>query len=267
MNDSFMRITVITGASSGIGLAAAKLFSQKGDRVYCLSRRACPESGILSVACDITDEDAVKASLTRIMEAEGKIDVMICNAGFGISGAVEFTDMNAAKRQFDVNLFGTMNCIKSVLPYMREQRSGRIIVTSSVAGMLAIPFQAYYSATKAAINSMVLSVANEVRSYGIHISAVMPGDIKTGFTAARAKIESGTESYAALQKSIKTMERDEQNGMQPIVIAKKMYALSKSKYPKPLCSVGIQYQACCLLGKLLPYRLSNWIVGKMYAHN
>lgn len=260
-----MRITVITGASNGIGLAAAQLFQTKGDKVYCLSRTPCPDSRVVSIPCDITIDEDVLHAVQCIVKNEAKIDVLICNAGFGISGAVEFTDIDLAKKQFDVNFFGNMNVMRHVLPIMRRQHSGHIIVTSSVAGMLSIPFQAYYSASKAALNSLVLATANEVRNAGIKVAAILPGDIQTGFTAARTKLEEGEESYTSLKKSVASMERDEQNGMPPIAIAKAMYRVSTRKSPKPLSSVGIKYKACCFLGKVLPSRLSNWIVGKMYS--
>lgn len=260
------RIVVITGASSGIGLAACRVFLEKGDKVYGLSRRPCPDEKVISIPTDITDESAVRQAVNEVVAKEGRIDVLVSNAGFGISGAVEFTDMSEAKRQFDVNFFGTANCIKAVLEPMREQKHGTVIVTSSVAGALSIPFQAYYSATKAALNSLVLATANEVRPFGVKVCAVLPGDIKTGFTDARAKESNGEEIYTALKKSVATMEHDERSGMPPAAIAKRMYALSRQKNPKPLSSVGVAYKACCLLGKVLPTRLSNWIVGKMYAN-
>ena len=259
------RVTVITGASSGIGLAAAKLFLDNGDKVYCLSRRSCPIENVISIPCDITDDSAVQSSIKEIISQSGQIDVLICNAGFGISGSVEFTDVDSAVKQFDVNFFGAVRCIHAVLPYMRTQTAGRIIVTSSVAGVIAIPFQAYYSATKAALNSLVLSLANEVKPFGIKLSAVMPGDIQTEFTAARDKITNGEDCYSAMRRSVETMEHDERTGMMPIAIAKKMYSLSVKKHPKPLSTVGIKYKACCLLIRLLPIRLANLIVGRIYA--
>ena len=260
------RVVIITGASSGIGLAACKLFLEKGDKVYGISRRPCPDGSVVSLPADVTDEEAVRRVIAEVVSREGRLDVLVCNAGFGISGAVEFTDMSEAKRQFDVNFFGAANCIKAALGPMRERRAGKIIVTSSVAGALSIPFQAYYSATKAALNSLVLAAANEVRPFGVSICAVLPGDIKTGFTDARAKESAGENEYKALKKSVATMEHDERSGMPPAAIAKKMYSLSLKKHPKPLSSVGLQYKACCLLGKILPARLSNWIVGKLYAN-
>ncbi|MBR5949028.1 MAG: SDR family oxidoreductase [Clostridia bacterium] len=261
------RIVIITGASSGIGLAAVKEFLANGDRVYGLSRRECPEPGAFSIPCDVTDEAAVTAALERIIKAEGRMDVLVCNAGFGISGAVEFTGMSEAKKQFEVNFFGTAVCIKAALPHMREKGRGHIIVTSSVAGSIPIPFQTYYSSTKAAINALVLATANEVRPYGIKICAVLPGDIKTGFTGAREKSSAGEKTYGALKNSVASMEKDEQNGMPPSAIAKRMLSLSKKKNPKPLSTAGLQYKLFLVLAKLLPARLTNWIVGKMYANS
>ena len=172
-----------------------------------------------------------------------------------------------AKKQFDVNFFGVVNVTKAVLPAMRERGRGVIVNMGSMASPIAIPFQAYYSASKAAIQSYSMALLNEVRPYGIQVVCILPGDIATGFTAAREKSILGDDVYGGrISKSVAVMEHDEQNGMPPSAIAKRMYALSKQKHPKPLSSVGIQYKACCLLGKILPTRLSNWIVGKMYAN-
>ena len=259
------RTVLITGASSGIGLAAAELFLKNGDSVYALSRRDCPAPGAVSLHADVTDGDAVREAIDEVFRREGRLDVLVLNAGFGISGAVEFTGLSEAKRQLDVNFFGTASCIRHALPHMREQGSGHILIISSVAGAIPIPFQAYYSCSKAALNALVLAAANELRPFNIHVAAVLPGDIKTGFTEAREKNASGASVYAALDGSIKTMEQDERRGMPPSAIAKKLYSLSKKKSPKPLSTVGLKYKLFLALAKLLPVRFTNRIVGMLYA--
>ena len=124
---------------------------------------------------------------------------MINNAGFGISGAIEFTPIEQAKRQLDVNFFGMVNMNHAVIPVMRKQGFGRIVNLSSVAGAIAIPFQAFYSASKAAINSYTMALANEIKPFGVTVCCVQPGDIQTGFTAARQKIVIGDDITAGFR--------------------------------------------------------------------
>lgn len=259
------KVAVVTGGTSGIGRATALALKDAGYTVYELSRRAEGVEGLHHISADVTDQQAVNDAAAQIMEAEGHIDVLVNNAGFGISGAIEFTAMDEIRRQFDVNLFGTVRCIQAVLPAMREARGGCILNLSSVAGVLPIPFQSFYSAVKASVNALTLTLQNELRPYGVRVAAMLPGDVKTGFTAAREKNCKGAEVYPALLRSVSTMEHDEQNGMSPARIADRLYRISRKRNPKGLYSCGIQYQACLLLGKLLPVRLYNWILAKMYA--
>lgn len=125
--------------------------------------------------------------MNRVVQAEGRIDLLICCAGYGISGAAEMTDPQDAHRQLDVNLYGMDAVVRAVVPQMRKQETGRIVLISSVAGMLPIPFQLWYSVSKAAINAYTLALQNELKPFGISVCAVLPGDISTGFTAARKK--------------------------------------------------------------------------------
>ena len=173
------KIAVITGGSRGIGLETAKELS-KSCTVYELSRRGESHDGITHISADVSDENGVAAAIDTIVEKEGRIDILVCCAGFGISGAVEFTDTADAKHQLDVNFFGTVNAVHAVLPHMRKAGGGRIICVSSVAGAIPIPFQTYYSVSKAAINSFVRALSGEVKPYGISVCAVMPGDTQTG---------------------------------------------------------------------------------------
>lgn len=258
------RIVVITGASNGIGKAAAAAFSRYGDRVYNLSRHDPHDENSMFVACDVTDEAQCRAAIDRVLSEAGRIDVLINNAGFGISGPVETTEISAMQRQFDVCLFGSMRVLKAALPALRESK-GYVFFTSSVASVTPIPYQAFYSAAKAAINSVVMALRNELKGTGIRVAAVLPGDVKTDFTAKREKNAVNEALYPNEVKSVAKMERDEQHGMSPDRIAKRFVKLSRQRNPKPFCSVGIAYSAVCVLIKFLPARFANWVLGKMYA--
>ena len=261
-----MKVAVVTGASSGIGLECANLLSKNGYKVYALSRRGASHETVVHLKCDVTDESAVENTFSHIYNTEGRIDLLVNNAGFGISGAVEFTDTASAKKQFDVNFFGTVICSKEVLQFMRKQGFGRIINISSMAAPLAIPFQSFYSASKAAVNSFTLSLSNEVKPFGISVCALMPGDVKTEFTQNREKEVAGKDVYGEIiEKSIAQMEKDEQNGMSAEKIAKAVLALAEKKKVKPLSTTGLQYKTFALLSKLLPAKAVNRVIGLIYT--
>ncbi|MBR1757741.1 MAG: SDR family oxidoreductase [Lachnospiraceae bacterium] len=259
------KTVIITGASSGIGKACAARFQKEGYQVIDFSRRAKTEGGITGIPTDVTDEAGVIASVGQVVTLYGKIDALVCCAGFGISGAIECTKSSDAKAQMEVNLFGTDNCVRAVLPYMREQKSGHIVLISSVAGVIPIPFQAWYSMSKAAIISYAGALRNEVRPFKIKVCAVLPGDIKTGFTAARQKNEAGDDIYRGkIKKAVAQMEHDEQHGMSPDTVAEVVYQQATKRSPKPTVIVGFTYKLLGALIKFLPIRLSNWLVGKLY---
>ena len=200
-----MKTVVITGGSSGIGKATAAYFAQKGWRVFEWSRSGTSTESVTHIACDVTNPEETQAAAREVIDQAGEIDVFISNAGFGISGAVEFTTSEDAHRQMEVNFFGALNSVQAVLPYMRERKAGRILFTSSVAAVLSIPYQSLYSASKAAINALALALQNEVRAFGIHVSVLMPGDVSTGFTAARNKSEEGMNAYVNIRKAVAAM--------------------------------------------------------------
>lgn len=260
------RIIAVTGGSSGIGRAIALQFAAKGCTVYELSRSGKDREGVTHITADVTDEASLAAAFERIAGEHGCIDILVNCAGFGISGAIEFTDINDAQRQMDVNFFGTVRSIQQALPYLRKSNKASIINISSMGGPLALPFQAFYSCSKSAINALTLALANELRQFGIAVCAVMPGDVATGFTDAREKSVAGSELYGStIEKSVSTMEKDERGGMSPDRIAKKVWSLSKKRHPKPLSTVGLQYKFFAFLYKALPARLVNWIVGLLYT--
>ena len=259
-------VVLVTGGTSGIGLAAANALRDRGFRVYTLSRHHADLGGLTSLTADVTDEAAVGKAVAAVLAESGRIDILVNCAGFGISGAVEFTELADAKKQFDVNFFGAVNVTKAVLPVMRKQGSGRIVNVSSVAAPVAIPFQAYYSAAKAALNAWTAALANEVRPYGITVTAVQPGDIRTGFTAAREKSALGDDLYGGrISRSVSKMEHDEQNGMDPAKAGAYLARQALKKSVPPVSTIGLSYKAVCALARILPASLFNRIVGTLYA--
>lgn len=260
------KVAIITGGSSGIGKCAAQELKNSGWSVYEFSRREKPQEGVFHVCADITDEEQVNRAVSLVWEKEGRIDLLINNAGMGISGAVEFTACEDACRLFDVNFFGAVRMNKAVIPLMRKSGGGRIIHIGSVAGAAPIPFQTYYSASKAALHAYSMALGNELKPFGISVCALMPGDIKTGFTDHREKQHSGDDLYnGRIGRSVAGMEKDEQNGMDPQVAGRFLKKLAQKKRVKPLYSLGFGYRILCILIKLFPSSLLNFILRLLYA--
>ena len=258
------RIVVITGASHGIGAACAEQFLSNGDVVYGLCRSTPSNDRIKHIPTDLKNDSSVQSAIDQIRKESGRIDVLLLNAGIGISGAVEFTELKDAQHQFDVCYFGSLRVLVPALSLLRESK-GMVLFTSSVASVTPIPFQAHYSACKAAINALVSALRNELHPHQVRVAAILPGDVKTDFTGSRKKDERGSEIYPALINSVAKMEHDEQHGMDPSRIAKKFLQVSRKRNPKPYYSVGFAYQAICVLVKVLPSRLAAWIIRLLYA--
>ena len=268
-----MQTLVISGGSSGIGKATASLFAERGWCVFELSRHGVSVTGeglpvtgkIIHVTCDVCSEESTRAAIAEVLKQTDHIDVVISNAGYGISGSVEFTNIPDAEHQMDVNFMGAVRFTQAVLPQLRKQHGGRLIYTSSVAAALPVPYQAFYSASKAAINAMALALANEVKDFGISVSVMMPGDVSTGFTDARCKSTEGEEVYTGARKAITTMEHDERAGMAPRQMAQLFYHIATCHDPRPQYVGGFSYRVLCFLDRLLPKRFVNWIEYKVYS--
>jgi len=261
------KVAIVTGGSSGIGRETARALAAAGCRVYTVSRREHAEKGLIHLRADVTDEAAARETVETIVREAGGVDILVNCAGFGISGAVEFTELADAKRQFDVNFFGMVNMNRAALPRMRQAGHGRIVNVSSVAAVAAIPFQTYYSASKAAINAYTCALANEVRPYGVSVTAVMPGDIRTGFTDARAKSAAGDAEYGGrIGRSVAKMEADERGGMSAAAAGAYVARIALRRSVKPLYAIGFAYKAVCFLCNALPCRLRNRLIGRLYAN-
>ena len=257
------KVVIVTGGTSGIGLAAVKALREKGCRVYALSRHG---NGECHIPCDVSEVNSVRAAVQTVLDREGRIDILVNCAGFGISGAGELTPLEAAKKQLDVNLFGTANMVNAVIPAMRAQGGGRIVNTGSVAGFVPIPFQTWYSASKAAVQSYTMAMANELRPFGISLTAVLPGDTRTGFTAARQKIDDPEGLYGGrITRSVERMEHDEQHGVPAQKVGDLIAKVALKRRVKPLYIPGFSYNLVNVLMRLLPSGVANRLIGILYA--
>ena len=260
------KVAIVTGGSSGIGRCTAIALQNAGCKVFACSRRDYLIDGVCHLGVDVTDENSIQIAVEKIIAENGAIDILVNCAGNGISGAVEFTELKDAKSQFEVNFFGMVNMNRAILPIMRKQGCGRIVNISSVAAVAHIPFQAYYSASKAAIESYTCCLANEVKPFGISVTCVQPGDIATGFTDARRKSAVGDDIYnGRISRSVAGMEKDERNGMSPETAGNYIAKIALRKSVKPIYTLGLGYKCLSVLCKLLPCRFRNWIVGLLYA--
>ena len=250
------KVVLLTGGSSGIGLATAKALAKAGCRVYEISRKPAEYPGIVHLTGDVTVEGSIRTAVEQVLSKEGRIDILVNNAGFGISGAVEFTEPEEAKRQLEVNFFGMVNVCHVVLPYMRKAGQGRIVNLSSVAAVVPIPFQTFYSASKAAINSYTMALGNEVRPFGISVCAVMPGDIQVR----------GDDVYGGrISRSVAKMEKDELTGMAPEAAGAYVAKIALRRNVKPLYAIRFDYKFYTILARILPVRAFSALIRVLYA--
>jgi NAD(P)-dependent dehydrogenase (short-subunit alcohol dehydrogenase family) len=188
---------LITGASSGIGAATAEHLAARNFRVFGTSRREREPTadGIEWVAMDICDEESVNRGVAQVLDAAGRIDAVVCNAGYGIFGSAEEVPIAAAQAQFDTNYFGTLRTLRAVLPEMRRARRGRVVIVGSLGAHAPIPFQSHYSSSKAAVAALALAMRNELHRDRVHVSLVEPGDCNTPFNDVTDWGDAGNSSY------------------------------------------------------------------------
>ena len=259
-------VIVITGASSGIGKATSKFLKDKGHIVYGLSRSLGDIDGVSYISTDITNRNAVDLALQKIKTETGRIDVLINNAGMGVSGAIEYATEADYDKIFNLNVKVMITLCQLAIPYLRETK-GKIINIGSIAGVLTIPFQAYYSMTKASVAIFSEALRMELKPFKIGVTVVQPGDTKTSFTANREKpIIVEDELYKKrIINSLARMEKDEQNGVPPTKVSKVIYKVIKKKNPPVSITVGFNYKLFVFLKRLLPNRLINSILYLMYG--
>lgn len=262
------RVVLITGASSGLGRAAAEHLSALGYRVYGASRRPTAERRPYeAIAMDVTDDESVARGLAALVEAAGRIDVLINNAGFGIAASIEDTPMEDARGLMETNFFGVLRMCQAVLPIMRAQRSGLIINVSSIGGLMGLPFQGLYAASKFAIEGLSEALRMEVAPYGIHVALLEPGDFNTPFTGNRRRSTAlpGSPYAAAHARALAVIEADEAKGFPPEAIGPVLAGIIASPRPRLRYKAGAAEQKlAALLKRLLPAELFEGILRSHY---
>ena len=255
------RVALVTGASAGIGKACADRLAAAGWVVTGASRRGTGSSGPAwtGLVMDVDQDSSVQAGVAGVIERGGRIDALIAAAGWGIAGAAECTSIAEAKAQFETNFWGCVRVVQAVLPQMREQQHGRIVLISSIGGVIGIPFQAYYSASKFALEGFAEALAYEVAPFAVQVTLVQPGNIATDFTANRRRAEArpGDAAYAeAMTRAVGIMERDEAGGAPAEHVAVTVQRVLESSRAPRRISVGKAGERVGLIAKrLLPFRV------------
>ncbi|MCP3987151.1 MAG: SDR family oxidoreductase [bacterium] len=241
------KVVLITGASAGFGKASAEHLARLGHRVYGTSRRAeFPGSDQLAgaplmIPMDVCDDASVGRAVEFVLEQNARIDVVVNNAGVGLAGAVEDTSVEEAKALFETNFFGVLRVCRAVLPTLRAQREGLIVNVSSLGGLVTIPFQGFYSASKYALESISDALRMELRAFGVRVVLLEPGDFKTDFTDSRvfsAGSRDGSAYQERCQRAVAVMERDEQGGADPRLFAESLAKIIASSSPGNRYPVG-----------------------------
>jgi NAD(P)-dependent dehydrogenase (short-subunit alcohol dehydrogenase family) len=270
MGNSNRKVILITGASSGLGKVCAGYLSQRGHRVFGTSRHPPSQKQVGSlnmVQMDVNSSDSISRAIDYILEKEGRLDVVLNNAGFGMMGSVEDTSIDEAKSLFETNFWGVVRVCRAVLPVMRDQEYGYIVNISSIGGQIGLPFRGLYSASKFAIEGMTEALRMEVRPFGIHVVLVEPGNLRTKFVGRHKTSESQRNQVYAekLNNVLRIIERDETHGPSPDMIAQLVERIIRNPSPRLRYTVGATPgKQAITLKKIVPDRFFEWLLMKYY---
>lgn len=263
------KVVLITGGSSGIGKSIGEFLFEKGYVVYGTSRtpERYPDSKIKLVALDVTDLQSIKTAITTIINSENRLDVLINNAGAGITGPIEEIPEEEIKRNFETNLFGPINVIKAVLPQMRHQESGLVINITSIAGYMGLPYRGIYSASKGALELITEAFRMEIKPFNIQMTNVAPGDFATNIAAGRyhAPVMETSPYRNNYGKTLKMMDAHVDHGNDPQQMADAIYEIIQTKHPKIHYKVGAFMQKFSIvLKRILPDKVYERLLMNHY---
>jgi NAD(P)-dependent dehydrogenase (short-subunit alcohol dehydrogenase family) len=252
------KVILVTGASAGIGAQCASRLQENGWTVVGASRRGTSSGSWQGFKMNVDDDASVSQGVAAVLAEHGRIDAVLAGAGWGLAGAAEQTPIVDAKAQVETIFWGAVRVVHAVLPVFRRQGGGRIVLMSSIGGQIGIPYQAFYSAGKFALEGYAEALAYEVEPFGVHVTLVEPGNFKTDFTASRRMVSvSSDDPYAkAREKAIVTMERDEVHGANPRDVARVVEKVLSATKPPRRVSVGKVGERVGLIAKrLMPFAL------------
>ncbi len=270
-----VKTVLVTGTSSGIGAATARLLCDAGMTVYAASRSGKAPEGysqngnMIPVVMDVNDAQAIAAVVVRIVKEQGSLDAVVCNAGNGIAGSIEETSIEEIEAQYSTTFFGVVKTVQTCLPVFRKQGHGRVVTVSSVAALAPLPYQGYYSSVKAGILQFTKALAIETKGFGVQCCVVMPGDVRTGFTKARRVAQKAHDEdspyHDGTARALASMEKDEREGMSPEVIGKAIHRQLRRKKMRPEITPTFLYGLLVFLIRRLPQRLVLRVIGWMYS--
>ena len=265
------KVILITGISSGFGKATSELLAIKGHIVYGTIRTAIEsDTKVHILKLDLTDTNSIKKAVETVLQNEGRIDVLINNAGMLIGGPLETSPIENIRLLMDTNFLGMVQLTREVLPVMRRQGGGTIINLSSVAGLIGLPFQGYYSASKFAIEGFSEALRMEVKQFNIKVVVINPGDFRTNNIINRRNFLAPTGTtdpyYEQYGKTLAIFEKDEANGQSPQVLAAKIGRIVECKNPKQRYIIAtLVEKLAVILKKVLPGKLLRKLLETFYG--
>jgi short-subunit dehydrogenase len=264
------KVILITGISSGFGKQTAVLLAKKGHAVYGTVRKMTEIEPLVNVLqMDLLNPDSIETAVQKVIQHEGRIDVLINNAGMHTGGSIETLPMEFVKMQMDTNFLGLVHLTRTVLPVMRKQEGGTIINFGSIGGLMGLPFQGYYSASKFAIEGFSEALRMEVKQFSINVVVINPGDFHTSNSSNRRGFlaNSADDPYLSqFTKSLAIIEKDEANGWSPEILAKKMVKIVECKKPKQRYVIAsMEQKLAVVLKRILPGKLFGKILEGHYG--
>lgn len=259
---------LVTGASSGIGQSIARKLAERGYKVFGTARKPDAKSRepFTMVALDVRSDESVRACVDQVLAQAGRLDVLVNNAGYAMTGAAEETSLDEAKAQFETNFFGLVRMVNAALPGMRAAGAGKIINISSLAGSTAIPYSAFYSATKFAVEGYSEALWYEVRPFGISVSLVEPGFVNTPIGEASPEAQLAIPAYSTTRKRmLAQFGKSLAAGIPPEQVGERVLKVVSSKTPALRNPVGAQATWLPRLRSVVPWNVYAAGVRKTFA--